>query len=317
MDISIIFVNYKTKDLTINAIKSVMEKTEGLEYEIFVVDNNSSDGSIEAIEQQFNGIVVTNSSPLPFSATGEERRVYIIKSKINGGFGYANNLAIKQASGKYIFCLNTDTLLVNNAIKIMYDFMEEKENKNVGVCGGYIIDNQNKPSMCGGNFPSLMNVILKFGFRDIFKTFYKKKYGLALNSNEIRNRNIDYITGADIFFRKSVLDIVGMFDERFFMFYEETDLCKRINDAGYEIKFVKEAKIIHLEGKSSKNILQRKLYSKKSELLYFKKTYGTFLTKFVKYLYILLYLIAYLKIRDDENKELLNYMWRINIKHEI
>lgn len=83
MDVSIIFVNYKTKNITINAINSVIEKTEGVSYEIFVVDNASNDGSIEAIEKQFPNI-------------------NIIKSEINGGFGYANNLAIKQAKGKYI-----------------------------------------------------------------------------------------------------------------------------------------------------------------------------------------------------------------------
>ena len=98
MDVSIIFVNYKTKDLTIDAINSVIEKTDGLDYEIFVVDNASNDGSIETIEQTFPDI-------------------NIIESDINGGFGYANNLAIKQAKGKYVLCLNTDTLLVNNAIK--------------------------------------------------------------------------------------------------------------------------------------------------------------------------------------------------------
>ena len=81
IDVSIIFVNYKTKDLTINAINSVIEKTEGLEYEIFVVDNNSQDGSIEAIEKEFPNI-------------------NIIKNPINAGFGAANNLAIKKAKGK-------------------------------------------------------------------------------------------------------------------------------------------------------------------------------------------------------------------------
>ena len=110
MDVSIILVNYKTKDLTINAIKSVIEKTQGINFEIFVVDNNSKDGSIEAIEKEFPNI-------------------NIIKNPINAGFGAANNLAINQAKGKYILCLNTDTLLINNAIKIMYNFMEKEENK--------------------------------------------------------------------------------------------------------------------------------------------------------------------------------------------
>ena len=119
MDVSIIFVNYKTKDLTINAINSVIEKTEGVDYEIFVVDNASNDGSIEAIEQEFSNI-------------------NIIKNPINSGFGSANNLAIKQAKGKYIFCLNTDTLLVNNAIKIMFDFMEKKENSKIDNYDKYL-----------------------------------------------------------------------------------------------------------------------------------------------------------------------------------
>ena len=91
MDVSIIFVNYKTKDLTINAIKSVIEKTQEIKFEIFVIDNNSQDGSIEAIEKEFPN-------------------VNIIKNPVNAGFGAANNLAIKQANGKYILCLNTDTL---------------------------------------------------------------------------------------------------------------------------------------------------------------------------------------------------------------
>jgi GT2 family glycosyltransferase len=97
MDVSIIFVNYKTKDFTINAIKSVIEKTQGIDFEIFVVDNNSQDGSIEAIEQNFPNI-------------------NIIKNTTNKGFGAANNIAIKQAKGKYIFCLNTDTLFIISLI---------------------------------------------------------------------------------------------------------------------------------------------------------------------------------------------------------
>ena len=125
MDVSIILVNYKTKDLTLNCIKSIYEKTTGVDFEIIVVDNNSQDGSAEAIEQEF-------------------QNVKVIYNKINVGFGAANNIAIKQAKGKYILCLNTDTFLINNAIKIMFDFMEEKANQQVGVCGGILYDSNNK-----------------------------------------------------------------------------------------------------------------------------------------------------------------------------
>ena len=232
MDVSIIFVNYKTKDFTINAIKSVIEKTQGIDFEIFVVDNNSQDGSIEAIEQNFPNI-------------------NIIKNTTNKGFGAANNIAIKQAKGKYIFCLNTDTLLINNAIKIMFEFMEKIENQNVGVCGGYLYDSNSNPAAAGGHFPNIVDLLYKFKF--LPKSLYLK-YGMSLTSNYLEKiEKIDHIIGADIFFRKSVLDEIGLFDVKYFMYLEETDLCFRIKKAGYNVKFVKDAKIIHVEGKSSKN----------------------------------------------------------------
>ena len=285
MDVSIIFVNYKTKELTINAINSVIEKTKEISYEIFVVDNNSQDGSIEAIEEQFPDIS-------------------IIKSPKNGGFGYANNLAIKHAKGKYIFCLNTDTLLVNNAIKIMFDFMEQDENKNVGVCGGFLVDKENNPILCGGNFPSIMEVLFKCGLRNIFPKEYKKYSVILKSDDEEYIENIDYITGADIFFRKSVLDEVGIFDEKFFMYYEETDLCKRIKNSGYGIKFVSAAKIIHLEGQSNNNSNKMFNYLKTSEFYYFRKHY-LHKVVIIKLIYFVLYLTDWLILKNKKSLELL------------
>ncbi len=283
-DVSIIFVNYKTRDLTINAIKSVFEKTQKINFEIFVVDNNSQDGSIEAIENKFPNI-------------------NIIKNSINAGFGAANNLAIKQAKGKYILCLNTDTLLINNAIKIMYDFMEKEENQNVGACGGYLYNAEFQPVMAGGNFPNIIDLLLKFKFK-LPKSIIKK-FSVGLKSDELTNlENIDHIIGADIFFRKCVLDRVGLFDEAYFMYLEETDLCYRIKKAGYKIKFVQDAKIIHLEGQSTKNKITSKKMFKKSQFLYLKKHKPNDIIKF-KILYILLYLIDWLILRNKDSKELL------------
>lgn len=291
MDVSIIFVNYKTKDLTINAIKSVKEHTEGLEYEIFVVDNASQDGSIEAIEAEFSNI-------------------NIIRSPINGGFGYANNLAIKQAKGKYILCLNTDTLLVNNAIKIMCDFMEQSENTNIGACGGYLVDMNLKPIHCGGRLPNVNEIVWKLGLSYILKKYYKKNIIISLNSDEENlNDKIEYITGADIFFRKSALDEVGLFDEKFFMYYEETDLCKRMQDKGYKVKLVKEAKIIHLESASIESNLKKLKMMKTSEFYYFKKHF-THRILIVKFIYIILYLIDWLINKNENRKELLKLILR-------
>ena len=291
MDVSIIFVNYKTKDLTINAINSVIEKTEGVDYEIFVVDNASNDGSIEAIEQEFPNI-------------------NIIKNPINSGFGSANNLAIKQAKGKYIFCLNTDTLLVNNAIKIMFDFMEKIENSKIGACGGYLVDKDLKPIHCGGRLPNVKEIIWKLGLRQIFKKYYNENMYISLNSDdENLDSKLGYITGADIFFRKSVLDKVGLFDENFFMYYEETDLCKRIWDSGYTIKFVPTAQIIHLEGASTKSSIKKLKMIKKSEFYYFKKHYPN-QAGLVKLIYLILYLIDWLILGNKERKDLISFILR-------
>lgn len=291
MDVSIIFVNYKTKDLTINAINSVIEKTDGISYEIFVVDNASNDGSIEAIEKQFPNI-------------------NIIKSEINGGFGFANNLAIKQAKGKYILCLNTDTLLINNAIKIMFDFMKREENSNVGACGGYLVDMNLKPVHCGGRLPSLKEIIWKLGLRQIFKNYYKNNISMNLISDDNNiNKKIGYITGADILFRKSVLDKVGLFDENFFMYYEETDLQYRMQSVGYGIKFVPDARIIHLEGKSENNNYKKKERFKKSEIYYFKK-HHPHQVWLVKLIYSILYLIDWLILRNKDSKALFLFMMR-------
>ena len=290
MDVSIIFVNYKTKDLTIKAIKSVQEKTEDIEYEIFVVDNNSQDGSIEAIEKEFPNI-------------------NIIKNTINAGFGAASNLGIKQAKGKYILCLNTDTLLINNAIKIMFDFMEKEENKNVGVCGGYLVDENMKPAHSAGHFPCIKEIIFKFGLRDMFPKIYKN-FSIALMADDTEFLgNIDLIIGADIFFRKSILDEVGIFDENYFMYFEETDLCKRIKDAGYQVKFVEEARIQHLEQKSSPNELLRKQRCKDSEFYYYRK-HSSNKVWIAKILYAILFTLDWIIHKNQVSRDILLYIFR-------
>ena len=289
MDVSIIFVNYKTKDLTINAINSVINKTQGIEYEIIVVDNNSQDGSIENIEKEFPNI-------------------NIIKNSVNAGFGGANNLGIEQAQGKYVLCLNTDTLLVNNAIKIMFDYMEKEENQNVGVCGGYLFDGNDKPAVCGGNLPTPTEIFWKLGLRYIFVNLYKQKYSSALNSEEIKGvKKVGYITGADIFFRKSVLDEVGLFDKDFFMYYEESELCKRIIETGYSIQFVDDAKIQHLENRSVESELKHLKMLKTSEFIYFKKHYPNSVL-FIKLIYIICYLVDWIVLRNKNSKELLFFI---------
>lgn len=280
IDVSIIFVNYKTKDLTINAIKSVFEKTQGIDFEIFVVDNNSQDGSIEAIEKEFS-------------------QINIIKNTTNAGFGAANNIAIKQAKGKYILCLNTDTLLTNNAIKTMYDFMEKEDNKNIAVCGGTLYDENSNYIMSYANFPNLFNSLS-------FSWILKRLFPMIRNKKEPTDiKEVDFITGADIFLRKSILDKVGLFDENFFMYSEEVDLCKRIKNKGYSIKIIPQAKIIHLEEKSSRNFWGNAQMRVKSKYIYARKHQSLLELYSMKISYIIIHTIGYLFGFNKEHLELI------------
>lgn len=290
MDMSIILVSYNTKDLTRNCLNSLYEKTTGLEFEIFVVDNNSKDGSPDMVEQEFPD-------------------VKLIRNSDNKGFGAANNIAVRQAQGKYIFCLNTDTLLVNNAINIMFDFMEKEENQNVGVCGGLLMDKDKNPYGYGGKLPSITDILWKFGFRQLFKEQYKK-YLRGFDFKEGKCvYDIGYICGADIMFRKSVLDMVGLFDENFFMYFEESELCKRIKNKGYDIKLLTEPKIIHLEGSSCKNALLTKKRFKKSEAYYYSK-HMPYLSFLLKILNITLYLTDWLFLKNKDGKEMIKFILR-------
>ena len=280
MDVSIILVNYKTKNLTLNSIKSIIEKTRDIDYEIIVVDNNSQDDSVEAIELEFPN-------------------VNLIRNATNSGFGSANNLAIKQAKGKYVFCLNTDTLLINNAIKFMFDFMEKEGNSNVGSCGGNLYHQDMTPATTHFNFPNIWNSSSIFWIaKKVFKFHYKPK--------EIKKTTqVDFITGADLFIRKSILDKIGLFDEKIFMYYEDVDLCKRIHDAGYKNILIPEAKIIHLEGKSSDNFLEKTQKSIKGKYYYLSKYHQYFSILVMKFSYIILHFFAYLFSFNVKHLELI------------
>ena len=231
MDISIIIVNYNTLKLTKNTINSVIEKTKDLNYEIILVDNASTDGSVEFFEKEYKD------------------KIIFIKNDKNIGFGRANNKGIEIAKGKYVFLLNSDTLLINNAIKILFDFMEK--NKDCGVCGGNLFDINLKPThsflrelpCLSSEIDSELNFLGKF-----IRKVTKKRKDFNYSKSE---KEVGYITGADMMIRKEILLETGCFDEDFFMYSEETELTYRIKKRGYKIISVPQAMIIHLEGKST------------------------------------------------------------------
>ncbi len=288
MDVSIILVSYNTKDLTVDCIKSIYEKTNGLEYDIWVVDNASSDGSQQMIKEEFPD-------------------VKLIESTENLGFGRANNITIKQSDAKYCFLLNTDTILVNNAVKILFDFMEKPNNSEVGACGGQLYNADMSLQHSVGEFDTLEKLRnkalginfhqLKYRYKHIFNNHkYNKNDKTYAFSGSYEP---DFIIGADLMLRKSVLEQVGLFDEKIFMFGEEAELCFRIKKNRFKIKFVPESQIVHFGGASSSkknNQVKVEKMVLNGTLLFYKLCYGEEAAKRAR-LYYIIYYLRYLPLR--------------------
>lgn len=252
MDVSIIIVNYNTKNVTQNCIESVISNTKGIDYEIILVDNASRDGSIE------------------FFKTFKD--INLISCKENLGFGKANNLGFETAIGKYIFLLNSDTILLNNAVKEFYDAMENMP-KDVACLGTKLLAEDGiSENNSYGDFPSM---------KSTFKSLIKIYFPLFINKPTRRTESsfdVDYIIGADLFIRKSVIDELGLFDPDFFMYFEESNMQLRYVKEGYRNRIISTPKIIHLENFSDpskgNSYKSKKIYFK-SMFLYMSKKYSS------------------------------------------
>ena len=256
VQVSVIIVNYNTKQMTNECIDSIIKFSQDISYEIIVVDNGSTDGSKEFFENRLD--------------------IKYIYSDENLGFGKANNLGVVHAEGRYLFFLNSDTLLINNAIFELFLFYEKyRYNLNIGVLGATLIDENNKPNSYGGDFPT---PILES--KELFISILKY-FGIRINRNAADKYlkvddcdliELDYVIGADMFICKEIFIDSGKFDEKFFMYYEESDLQLQIKKL-FKLKnfILKDVNIIHFEGKSfeKKNINKEMMLKSKS--YYFKK----------------------------------------------
>lgn len=254
MDVSVIILNYNTLHVLIPCIDSIVENTKDLRYEIIVADNGSTDNSCEVLAR--------------------DNRIVFIPIGENLGFGRGNNAALKQAKGKYIFFLNSDTLLRNNAIKILFDFAEQYPGK-LGALGGVLENTQGQPIHSYGRFPRMRD-----DFSKLLLTPLKKALRLyhpePLKWPETWMK-VEYVTGADLFVSRGVLDECGAFHPAFFMYCEEAEMQRRFMRKGYDNVLMSGPRIVHLEGESAKNgkssqFLRDTLKQQKSEYIYFKLT---------------------------------------------
>lgn len=226
MDISIVILNYKSKGMTLNCVKSIKEADfDDLKYEIIVVDNNSDDGLKDILAWQ-------------------NPEVKFIQSGKNLGMGAGNNLGIKQAQGKYVTVMNPDTLAFSSTFKELYNFMEA--NGEVGVVGPMQFYPDKTIQDSCFRWYSLATPLyrrtplgrFKFAQKDLDR-FLMKDY------NKDSDKEVDWLLGSFLFCRAKALEKVGLFDERFFLYFEDTDLCRRFWQAGWKVVYYPKAQIIH------------------------------------------------------------------------
>ncbi len=233
MKLSIVIVNYNVRYFLEQALLSVQKAIQGIEAEVFVVDNNSVDDSVEMVQARFPEVI-------------------LMTNKDNPGFSIANNQAIHKAKGEYILLLNPDTIVNEDTFKKCVSFMDE--HPEAGGLGCRMIDGSGKflPESKRG-FPSPFVAFCKtFGLSKIFpksKIFGQYHLGYL---DEYKTHEIEVLAGAFMLMRKSVLDEVGLLDETFFMYGEDIDLSYRIIKAGYKNYYFPETTIIHYKGESTK-----------------------------------------------------------------
>lgn len=244
MEVSIIIVNYNTRELTSNCINSIIRETKDLSYEIIVIDNASNDDSQEYFK---------NNHQIKFVELPE-----------NIGFGRANNVGITHSKGEFLFFLNSDTILLNNAIKIFHDFISQNIGKKIGCIGAMLTDEESVVNGYGGRFPNLM-----LHLKSYVSVFFSKR-GSDFKIEGISS-DVDYVLGADMFIPREVINDIGGFDAQFFMYFEESDLQLRMAKKGYSRKIIVGPKIVHLEGKSSFNSIKKLMMVKSSAFKYYKK----------------------------------------------
>ena len=240
MKLSIIIVSYNTKDYLEDTLQSIKQSTDHLEKEIIVVDNASTDGSLEMLNK-FNWVKLINNNH-------------------NLGYAAANNSGLKQARGEYILFLNSDTKIFPHTLSTMIDFMDQHPDVGISTCRVELPSGQIDPASHRG-FPTPWNALTYFlGLEKLLpKTKFFSGYHQSWK-DMTQVHDIDSPAGAFFLTRKSILDQIGGFDNQFFMYAEDLDLSLRIKQAGWKIMYVPLTKIIHHKkqsGRASSHSLTR------------------------------------------------------------
>ena len=272
-DVSIIIVGLNVRDVLQECLTSIHKETKGIDFEIIYIDNASNDESVEMVRKNFPETV-------------------IIQNEQNNGFVKSNNQGIEISKGRYILLLNSDTVILDNAIAKTINFADSHPEAAVVGCKVLNPDKTPQSTMCC-KFPSVLNLILSGMFLD--RLFPKNKF-FGREGMEWWGKNsiseVDVVSGCYMLVRKEAIDKIGGMDERYFIYSEEVDWCYRFKKSGWKILFTPEPEIIHYGGQTTKQTVEKfKLQYYGSKLIFMrlhKSTLEFLFTRFLIALFLFL-----------------------------
>ncbi len=271
VDLSIIIVNWNTREMLAHCLASVYGTAGGLEFEVFAVDNASTDGSVQMVRERFP-------------------QVHLIENSENVGFARANNQAIRLSQGRYVLLLNSDTKVYPGALGTMVQFMER--HPRAGGCGPLLLN-------ADGSLQVSCHPMLT-PWREFWRLLFLERVSRRATYDISRwdlhtPREVEVIKGACLMLRWEVLDRVGLMDTRYFMYTEEMDLCYRLRRAGWGLYWVPEAQVVHYGEGSTRQVAETmyvQLY--RSKMQFYRKTGGEAWARLFKALLVLAYLPRFL-----------------------
>ena len=265
-DLSIVLVCWNNKAYLDPCLKSLYDGNLKYSFDVFVVDNGSTDGSQQMLQEKYP-------------------EVRIIQNSGNVGLGKASNQGIEASNGRYILLLNNDTIVNGPSFDAMVKFLEE--NPRTGGVGGKLLNPDGTIQACYNYFPSLWE---DFMVNSRLGELIRPGYPAVMSGDE--TKPVDWLGSACLMVRRSALDEIGLLDESYFIYGDETDLQYRLKKAGWEIYYLPDATTIHYGGKSMNRWSRRKMVLR-GKLLFYQKHYGSIRTFLLR---VLFFVLSFLKL---------------------
>ena len=250
IDVDIIIVSWNTKPYLLRCLESIFQKRERVPWEVVVVENGSQDGSGNAVKEMFPS-------------------VRLIENDRNLGFSKAANQGLIKSSGRYALLINPDTEVKEGVIGQLVSFMDG--HPKAGVAGVQLLHSDGSKQNSIANFPTLATELLN---KDLLRWVFPERFP-GKSKNYLEPIEVDSVIGACMIVRREAMEQVGILDEDYFLFLEETDWCYRMKKAGWKVYHLPEAEIYHFQGKSAEAEKKRaRVEYYRSRYLFFKKHRG-------------------------------------------